>query len=95
VNCRRPSSGSRLPTCNEDAEGSTPEYIVVGFGRERWLWIFGFVRAAMNPLFSSSDMTGDIVWFSLRNLIESIGMRGLIVGSMGTDSRLTLTLLFS
>jgi len=95
VKCSRPSNGSRLPTCNEDAEGSTPEYIVVGFGRERWLWIFGFVRAATNPLFSSSDMTGDIVWFSLRNLIESIGMRGLIVGSIGTDSRLTLTLLFS
>jgi len=40
-------------------------------------------------------MTGDIVWFSLRNLIESIGMRGLIVGSIGIDSRSTLTLLFS
>lgn len=28
--CNKPKSGMRLPTCKEDAEGSTPEYIVVG-----------------------------------------------------------------
>jgi hypothetical protein len=59
VKCNNPSRGRRFPTCREEAEGSTPEYIVVGF--ERWVCMFGFVRAAMKPLFSSSDMTGDTV----------------------------------
>jgi hypothetical protein len=39
----------------------------------------GFVRAATNPLRSSSVMTGDIVEFSLLNFsLYEAGMRGLI-----------------
>ena len=57
VKCSSPSKGRRFPTCSEEAEGSTPEYIVVGF--KRWVCTEGFVRAAIKPLFSSSDMTGD------------------------------------
>jgi hypothetical protein len=77
VKCSNPSRGNKFPTCREEAEGSTPEYIVVGF--ERWVWIEGFVRAAMNPLFSSSDMTGDMVWFHLLIPSRSRGMRGLMM----------------
>lgn len=77
VKCSSPSKGRRFPTWSEEAEGSTPEYIVVGF--DRWVRMEGFVRAAMKPLFSSSDITGDTVWLSLRSLSRDEGMRGLII----------------
>jgi hypothetical protein len=69
--------GRRFPTCSEEAEGSMPEYIVAGL--ERWVWIEGFVTAAMKPLFSNSDITGDTVWLSLRSVARSRGMRGLMI----------------
>ena len=67
-----------MPTCSDEADGSTPEYIVVGVGRERWVCIDGFVRAATNPLRSSSVMTDDCVDLSLTSFsLARVGMRGL------------------